>query len=425
VKWRREILCPCLWRWLITILAITALGGSTVPSTALASLTRAHHTLGPADFLNASSAEVRVNSETIQGTPYPLVIYLTHNSSSISFGADSFPGYNAVSFGLGSNDTTTFDASSRFQIFGDGVLLASFQPTSLKGRQHIVRFGTHRVITFTRQGDNDVGNWALINPTLVSTSPSQPVSMMVVPVAKPGETTALESADFLNASSAEVRVNSETIQGTSYPLVIYLTHNSSSISFGADNFPGYNAVSFGLGSNDTTTFDASSRFQVFGDGVLLASFQPASLKGRQHIVRFGTHRVITFTRQGDNDVGNWALINPTLVEPHKSTTSTSSARGTRAAPVAGTMHSTSASLTMAPVVPSGRTEVVNVTTKPGVFVSMIVSFPQGKPLIIGPTKASALGRWSYTFAVPRGDSGKSSVVVVAGGQLLTGGFTIQ
>lgn len=82
-------------------------------------------------------------------------------------------------------------------------------------------------------------------------------------------------------------------------------------------------------------------------------------------------------------------------------------------------------LSLASTVPGGGLEVINLKTKPGAYVSMIVTFPQSRPLVIGPVHAPSTGQWSYSFTVPQSDRGIAMVVVVAGGKVLQGTFTIQ
>ena len=188
----------------------------------------------------------------------------------------------------------------------------------------------------------------------------------------------------------------------------------ASVSVNAVHLRGYNAVTFALGfgdavDNNNTPGDsgASGHLAITRDGQLYRTIQVAAGQAAQPVtVLFGGHTVIKFTATRTDSGGSDAdllLANPTAV-----TVGASSA----------------ATVSLALSVPAGGSQVINVKTKPHAFVSMIVTFPQGRPLIAGPFTASSTGQWSYSFPVPQGDHGYARVVVVAAGQVLLGGFTI-
>lgn len=78
-----------------------------------------------------------------------------------------------------------------------------------------------------------------------------------------------------------------------------------------------------------------------------------------------------------------------------------------------------------PVVARGGQQTVTLQTKPHAFVAMVVTYPSGKPLVVGPLTAAATGRFVYAFRVPRDSSdGPASVVIVAAGVVIQGRFGI-
>lgn len=221
---------------------------------------------------------------------------------------------------------------------------------------------------------------------------------------------------FLSGLLQNVTIATTSYQ-TGYGLFFYAGGGSpnSSVNVNTARLQGYNAVTFAVGFSDTVDShndpadrNESGQFSITRDGQAYRTINVAAGQPAQTMtILIGGHSVIRFVATRTDSRNRDALLllaNPTAV-------------------LIGS--SSSASLSLAPTVPAGGSQVINVKTKPHAFVSLIVTFPQGRPLMAGPFIASPKGQWSYAFRVPGGQSGHASVVIVAGGQVLQGNFNIQ
>lgn len=207
----------------------------------------------------------------------------------------------------------------------------------------------------------------------------------------------LTQNDFYNLGNASFETN-YAVGNQSYTLVVGLGDNGATISVDTRNFPGYNAVTFGVGADDPRAFDATSVLQVFGDGKLIASFQPTSASVALHpTVQFQGHHIITFVRKSDTPSYPWRLTEPTLL-----------ALG---APPLPAPQIVLASRT----IQGGTQQTIDVSTVPGRQITMVIIYANGSHMIAGPQLAGPTGHDIYTFFVPRGVMGTAQVVAIVKG----------
>ncbi len=76
-----------------------------------------------------------------------------------------------------------------------------------------------------------------------------------------------------------------------------------------------------------------------------------------------------------------------------------------------------------PSIGAGGEQTALITTKPSAYVTLVVTYPSGAPLVTSPMRAGSDGHYTYTWHVPRGVHGVALVVAVSGG-VAQGSFTI-
>ncbi len=189
------------------------------------------------------------------------------------------------------------------------------------------------------------------------------------------------------------------------------------VSINARTVRGYNAVTFllgfsdalGPGPGDHSPTGPSVDLVVTRDGKPYTTVKTAVGRAAQRVtILFGGHTVITFTSKRTDSSGELSVL--LLAEPTAIMSST---------------PSPPPPLFATPVAVRGGQQTVTLQTKPHAFVSMVVTYPSGKPLVVGPLTATATGRFAYSFIVPHDTiDGPVSVVIVAGGAVIQGSFGI-
>lgn len=203
----------------------------------------------------------------------------------------------------------------------------------------------------------------------------------------------------------------QTFHGTDTIMITEATGDQ--ISLNARRLPGYNAVTFQLGCEDTdSTVGARVVLQVLGDGQTpLGSYtvtqgQPA----RQAIVPFKGHGTIAFvTKPAEKEVKNQKTCGVTLATP-------------LAIVLAGPGP---AALTVAPArVAADAQETLSASAPAGTQASAVVTYASGQQQIVGPTRVGTDGRATLTFTVAPGASGTARVTFVTAAKVLAATFTV-
>ena len=196
-----------------------------------------------------------------------------------------------------------------------------------------------------------------------------------------------------------------------------ITNAYASVHVNAAHLSGYNALAFYLGFADyLDTYNSPSQgdpaakatFEITRDGQVYRNITVAAGQAAQYVtVPFQGHTVLEFSAsRTDGDSGDACLL---MADP----TAIVIGPGRPCLPF------------VAPSVAPGGRQTVTLRTAPGAFVSFIVTYPQGRPLVVGPFRASPAGKFSYSFSVPGNVHGTARIVAVAAGQIIQGKFTIR
>jgi len=238
----------------------------------------------------------------------------------------------------------------------------------------------------------------------------------------------LTLADFFAISNpsqgSRVTYNdsSRKITGISYApsLEIDLTYGHTGfITLNSQALPGYNAITFVSGFNDSDVSDgAKAKLSVYRDGALYKTFMvQQGVPAAPDAVPFDGHTIIklvaTWIQGGRADL---LLANPQAVTLSGSTPAPSQ-------PPAGAQASNPTLMLAFPSIGMGGEQTALITTKPNAYVTLVVTYPSGAPLVTLPTRAGSDGHYTYSWHVPRGVHGVVPVVVVSGG-VAQGSFTI-
>ncbi len=203
----------------------------------------------------------------------------------------------------------------------------------------------------------------------------------------------------------------QTFHGTDIIMITEATGDQ--ISLNARKLPGYNAVTFQLGCEDSDSgVGARVLLQVLGDGqtplgtYTVTQGQPA----RQAIVPFKGHGAISFvTGPAEKDVKDQKTCGVTLATP-------------LAIMLAGPRP---AALTVALArVAVGAHETLSALAPAGTQASAVVTYASGQQQIVGPTRVGTDGRVTLTFTVAQGASGTARVTVVTATKVLAATFTV-
>ncbi len=246
-------------------------------------------------------------------------------------------------------------------------------------------------------------------------------SMATVPVAQARGLSprTLVASDFFGATGA-TSVSLSGGQAETIAAVPYLSYLSflcgkpgnggdASISLNAATLVGYNALSFSLGMSDKTYAHGSSgELQVQRDGHAYATYHVSSgVPARHVIVFFGGHKIITLDGHYDTGGGSVELL---VAVPM--------------AIVVGPALPIPLSLN-APYVVAGGTQTAIVATTAASYVTLVITYGSGAPLVVGPKLIGPDGKYTYTWTLPAAQRGRVRVTLIDGaGKVTQSSFTI-
>lgn len=191
-----------------------------------------------------------------------------------------------------------------------------------------------------------------------------------------------------------------TVAGQKAHRALYLLRDGAGISINMQPFRAYNALAFDVGADDSTDSGTVGKVIFYGDGTQLASFNVMpGVSARHEIVDLGLHTIIRVVRQSNDSGSNgaYALVNPELVHQ-------------------GAPPSPPPSIVLASgMVQAGAQQTIDVSTQANKTVTLLVVYPNGKHLAVGPQKSGPTGHDIYTFTVPSGTHGQAQVVAVITG----------
>ncbi len=186
-----------------------------------------------------------------------------------------------------------------------------------------------------------------------------------------------------------------SVAGQSFSSSLQFTSNNTQVMLNAHLFQGYNAIAFDLGAGDDTAAGTTGSIDLFGDGQLLQSLTVTAGVPVHHVaVSFGRHTIIKIMRRSSTNTGTYVLANPELV--------------TLGAPPPPPSSIVLASLSLQ----QGAQQTVDVNTRPGKVVTVLIVYGNEHHLVLGPQKAGPTGHYITSFTVPSGTRGTAQVVAV-------------
>jgi hypothetical protein len=213
------------------------------------------------------------------------------------------------------------------------------------------------------------------------------------------------------------------IAGTKYARAVEITvcydGVMEGVSLNAQKLAGYTGVSFVLGMEDRNAVGGTTTFVVTADGKQVL----------QKLVRQGTFSTVVIPF-GKAAVFNFAATVPStgcdyllLANPMAIGGAQPSAQ--QPAPQPAPSGGTPVLQLVSTTVSAGGQETALVTTAKNASVGIIIDYPDGSQVLVGPKRAGPDGHLVYTWQVPAGTHGTVHLVVDKGGAVAEGTFTVS
>jgi hypothetical protein len=186
--------------------------------------------------------------------------------------------------------------------------------------------------------------------------------------------------------------------------------DTATASFNATLLHGYNTVTFLLGIDDASATGTIASLVVLRDHVFYKGFAVQSgMAAIRVIIPFLGHTIITFQAQTGStkytmlDLGNLEAVY---------------FRATSRAVVPLRLT--------APSVVSGGSQTIFVATAPTGSFTLVITYPNGTQVVVGPKLADAAGQFRYAWSLPSGVTGTVHVALIEGsGTITQASFTIR
>jgi hypothetical protein len=206
------------------------------------------------------------------------------------------------------------------------------------------------------------------------------------------------------------------IGGTKYPRAVEINTCGpvQGVSINTRKLAGYRAISFVLGLEDRSPSDATMTFVVTADGnqVYKKLVRQGSLSTVQ--IPFDNAQVLNLSADTSSCEAYLLLANPVALP--------GGATSPAPPPIPG--GKATVKLFSATVAPGGQ-QVALVATAGDASVTLVVDYPNGSQIVIGPMQAGADGHLALTWTIPSGVHGTVHVTVDSEGKVLQGTFSVS
>jgi len=242
----------------------------------------------------------------------------------------------------------------------------------------------------------------------------------IIGTAHAGGSRPLLKSDFfgITGTSTAYLVNDDhaVIAGTKYAHAVQINTCgvTQGVSINVQRLTGYRAISFVLGLEDQSPVNATMTLVVTADGnqVYKKLVRQGSISTVE--IPFGKAQVFNFSAETSSCEAYLLLANPVALP----TGSTS--------PVPPSIPTGKITVQFfSTTVTAGGQQVALVATASNASVTLVIDYPNGSQMVIGPRQAGPDGHLAVTWAIPSGVHGPIHVTVDSAGMVAQGSFTVS
>jgi hypothetical protein len=224
------------------------------------------------------------------------------------------------------------------------------------------------------------------------------------------------------------------IAGVTYKQAVLLAFNNSYITLYPGKFPGYAALTVAVGIPDgsTTNHPGTETITFTKDGTLFKKITKSyGQLATMVTVPFGKASQIKIQIHDNQKQGFYIVLgNPTVVATVPKAVATpepiAGGNGGNSGTTGGGSTTGKTTLKLfSSTVSAGGQETALITAGHGAELTVVITYPNGSQLVLGPKKAGADGNFAYTWTIPAGVKGKVHITVVSYSTVASSTFTVQ